>query len=135
MNRLLRLVGIGSAPAGVLEQEHVPRAAPGSARGALGPPARSWLMVRVPRLAPSESAAGAGKRRDGAPIGATCPKGRVTQKDCRADRRAVPLAFEKRGPRNKARARFAPRERSNLPKMNEFRGGRFAGLLRSAGAA
>src|SRR6185312_4854672 len=25
--------------------------------------ARSWLMVRVPRLAPSESAAGAGKRR------------------------------------------------------------------------
>jgi len=92
-------------------------------------------MVRVPRLAPSESAAGAGKRRDGAPMGATCPKGRVTQKDCRADRRAVPLAFEKRGPRNKARARFAPRERSNLPKMNEFRGGRFAGLLRSAGAA
>ena len=38
MNRLLRLVGIGAAPAGVLEQEHVPRAAPGSARGALGPP-------------------------------------------------------------------------------------------------
>ena len=35
-------------------------------------------MVRVPRLAPSESAAGAGKRRDGAPMGATCPKGRVT---------------------------------------------------------
>ena len=54
-------------------------------------------MVRVPRLAPSESAAGAGKRRDGAPIGATCPKGRVTQKDCRADRRAVPLAFESEG--------------------------------------
>ena len=79
-------------------------------------------MVRVPCLAPSESAAGAGKRRDGAPIGATCPKGRVKQKDCRADRRAVPLAFlEKRGPPNKPRARFAPRDLWSLPAMTGIR--------------
>ena len=78
-------------------------------------------MVRVPRLAPSESAAGAGKRRDGAPMGATCPKGRVTQKDCRADRRAVPLALSKAGATKQTSGAFAPRERWSLPAMTGIR--------------